>query len=203
MKGVVHEEGTVNFKTFARILGTAASYVHELKAGGRLVLTGDGKRVKVEESRALIRATEDPAKLGVVARHAADRQAKAGEGSAAVPIAAPAATGADDDVDADPPGREGFQYWRERNERAKALASERENAVAEGKLMDAAQVEAAVAAAATTLRSRLESLPDVLGPQMAAINDEAQARATLAEAIEHALEECSRQFGNIAKQVSA
>src|SRR6185312_3772275 len=67
----------------------------------------------------------------------------------------------------------------------------------------AAKAAAAVASAATTLRSSLESLPDVLGPQLAAITDEAQARATLAEAIEHALEECSRQFSNIARQISA
>jgi hypothetical protein len=194
--------GTVNFRTFARMLGNTPSYVHALKQAGRLVLTDDGKRVKVAESQQRIRDTEDPGKVGVAARHAAARQAKAGEGAAAVAIAAPAAIDAGEDGEADPPGREGYQYWRERNERAKALASERENLVAEGKLMDAAQVEAAVAAAATTLRSRLESLPDVLGPQLAAINDEPQARATIAEAIEHALEECSRQFANIGRQVT-
>jgi hypothetical protein len=51
-----------------------------------------------------------------------------------------------------------------------------------------------VAAAATTLRTRLEALPDVLGPQLAATRDENAARALLAAEIEHALEELSREF---------
>jgi hypothetical protein len=193
----------VTFKAFARILGERSpSYVHQLKEEGRLVLSVDGKRVLVDESLARIRDTASPAHVGVAARHAADRATQPGAGAPTPPNASP--------VDAVPPeGPEpdstssGFQYWRERSEKAKALANERENAIADGKLMDAAEVEAAVAAAATTLRSRLESLPDVLGPQLAAISDEAQARATLAEAIEHALEEASRQFLALAKQGGA
>lgn len=138
--------------------------------------------------------------LVVSARHAADRKAKAGEGTAPAPAAPPAPTqrGGDDEPEATEP-HDGFQYWRKRNERAKALASERENAVADGKLLDAGEVTAAVAAAAITLRTRFEGLPDVLGPQLAGVNDEAQARALLAEAIEHALEEASRQFSVLGK----
>jgi hypothetical protein len=194
---------TATFAEFADIARFKRSYVTQLKGDDRLVLTDDGKRVRVAESLERIEATRDPSKAGVVARHAAARQPGAGEGGGTAPTTPPPPEDADDGADKDQAKTDGYQYWRERNERAKALASERDNLVAEGKLMDAAQVEAAVAAAATTLRSRLESLPDVLGPQLAAITDEGQARATLAEAIEHALEECSRQFANIAKQVAA
>lgn len=193
-----HETGTATFAQFARYLGESASWVSQLKADERLVLTEDGKRVRVAESVERIKATADPSKAGVSARHAADRGARAGEGAAV----APAAAQRDDDGEEEPEIQEtdgGFQYWRKRNEKAKALASERENAIADGKLLAAGEVTAAVAAAAITLRTRLEGLPDVLGPQLAGVNDEAQARALLAEAIEHALEETSRQFAVLAR----
>lgn len=181
----------VTFKAFARILGERSpAYVHQLKSEDRLVLTSDGKRVLVDESLARIRETASPAHEGVAARHAAARAAKvAGESDAP----------ASDDDDKPEPMSPGLQHWRERNEKAKALAAERDNAVAEGKLMDAAEVEAAVAGATTTLRSRLEGLPDVLAPQLAAASDEGEVRAVLAEAIEHALEEVSRQFHALAR----
>jgi hypothetical protein len=203
------EQGTANFKRFARTIGVAPSYVAQLKDEGRLVLTDDGKRVRVAESIARIKASADPAKAPVAARHAANREARAGVAAVAAPIAPPAPAQPQDattiEATAGDLDREssGFSYWRSRNEKAKALASERENAVADGKLLDAGEVTAAVAAAITTLRTRFESLPDVLGPQLAGVNDEAQARALLAEAIEHALDEAARQFSNLAKQVTA
>lgn len=198
---------TASFKDFARIARVRASYVSQLKAEGRLVLTETGKAVRVAESLALILATRDPAKAAVAARHEAARTAKVGEGAGGAPIAAPGATAAADaGAGEDPPGADeadsrdtGYQHWRTRNERAKALASERDNAQAEGKLLAAADVEAAIAAAATQLRTRLESLPAILGPQLVAITDEAQLIATLAETIEHTLEELSRQFAAIGR----
>ena len=60
-------------------------------------------------------------------------------------------------------------------------------------------VLAAVSGAMATLRQRFESLPDILGPQLAACADETQTRTLLAESIEHALEEAARQFLNISK----
>jgi hypothetical protein len=190
-------DGTASFKGFAHILGERSpSYVTQLKAEGRLVLTPDGKRVKVAESLALIRETADPSKAGVAARHEAARQ-----GQASAPAAPPPGGDGDDgDSEGDGDGHgQGYQHWRERNERAKALAAERDNAIADGKLFDAAEVEAVVADAVTVLRGRLEALPDILGPQLAAETDEGRARALIAESIEHALEETARQFANIAK----
>jgi hypothetical protein len=191
---------TASFAGFARILGVKPQAVTALRHADRLVLTPDGKRVLVLESQQRLVATADPSKAGVVARHAAARQASAGDGEA--PPAGgqpPHASEPDDDTHA----TTGYQHWKERNERAKALAGERDNLIAEGKLMDAGEVAAAVAAATTQLRARLEGLPNVLGPQLAAIHDEGEARAILAEAIEHALEETARQFSILAKQVTA
>lgn len=188
------EPQTASFAGFARQLGVKPQAVTALRHAGRLVLTPDGKRVLVLETQQRLAATADPSKAGVVARHAAARQATAGEGAAQPTI------GADDAADDLAAASTGYQHWRERNERAKALAGERDNLIAEGKLMDAAEVASAVASATTQLRTRLESLPDVLGPQLAAIHDEGQARAVLAEAIEHALEETARKFSSIAKQ---
>lgn len=194
------EKETASFAGFARILGVKPQAVTALRHADRLVLTPDAKRVLVIESQQRLAATADPSKAGVVARHAAARQATAGEGATQPSqgdTAPPSESG--DDTHASV----GFQHWRERNERSKALAGERDNLIAEGKLMDAGEVAAAVAAATTQLRARLEGLPNVLGPQLAAINDEGQARAVLAESIEHALEETARQFSNLAKQVAA
>lgn len=196
---------TASMAGFARLLGVKPSAVTALRHAGRLVLTADGKRVQVAASQQRIRDTADPSKAGVVARHVAERAAKvASEPAAASVSTAPAAGAGDDDNATDAPiGNTDYQSSRARREHYQALEAQRAYEVAMGKLMDAHEVASAVASAATTLRTRLEGLPDVLGPQLAAITDEAQARATLAEAIEHALEEASRQFSNIAKAVTA
>jgi hypothetical protein len=196
----VTEPQTASFAGFARLLGVKPQAVTALRHAGRLVLTADSKRVLVLESQRRLAETADPGKAGVVARHAAARQASMGEGAANTADTAPAPPS---DADDESLPSTGYQHWRERNERAKALAGERDNLIAEGKLMDAGEVAAAVSAAITQLRARLEGLPNVLGPQLAAIHDEGEARATLAEAIEHALEETARQFSNLAKGVGA
>ena len=68
-----------------------------------------------------------------------------------------------------------------------------------GKLIVAADVVAAVADSAVTLRTRLESFPDQLAPQLAAMADEQQVRAMLAEQIEILLGELSGKFSEIGK----
>lgn len=179
---------TATLAEFARLANRKRSYITELKATGRLAMTDDGKRVRVAESLALIAATRDPSKAGVVARHEAAREA-AGATAAAAPASAPPREESEDED-----GSDGYQHWRKRNERAKALAAERDNRLRDGELLEAADVTATASAAIVTLRNRLESLPDVLGPQLAAEQDEGRVRALLAETIEHALEETSRQF---------
>jgi len=206
----VTSPATASFAEFARILGCRRGWVTQLRKDDRLVLTDDGKAVRVAESLARVRATRDGTRAGVAARHAAARAGA--QDNAPPPPSAPddaeAAPEADPEPSADAAAAagfvdEGFQYWRRRGEKAKALAQERQNALAEGKLLDAGEVTASIASAVTSLRVRLETLPDTLGPQLAAIDDEARARALLAEAIEHVLEELSRQFAAVAKAEGA
>jgi hypothetical protein len=187
------------FREFARIAGFKPGYITQLRKDDRLVLTPDGKHVRVQESIERIEATKDPTRIGVVKRHAAERAAK-GAAAPSAPGAEPAA-GNETEGDDEPEGdkQSGYQYWRERGERAKALSAERENDVAEGKLMIAADVEQHIAAAATVLRTKLESLPDALAPELAAMSDESKVRATLASRIGEALNEISRQFAAAAK----
>ncbi len=193
---------TASFAEFAGIARVKRSYVTQLKADGRLVLTDDRKRVRVAESLARIEATRDPSKAAVAARHAADRAAADTSTAAPGTIAPPPQSGAVDDGSDGAPVSTGYAYWRERTEQAKALAAERENSVAEGKLLYANETIGVVSAAVTTLRTRLEAMRDVLAPQVAAISDEGQVRALLAEAIEHTLEEAARQFSALAKEAA-
>lgn len=68
-----------------------------------------------------------------------------------------------------------------------------------GKLMQAGEVLAVVSNAAVTLRTRLESFPDQLAPQLASMSDEQQIRAILADNIEILLGELSAQMASIGK----
>lgn len=174
---------------FARLEGWRKSYATQLRKDGRLIMvsTPDGDRVDVVASRALIEATKDPSKRAVAERHAAERAAsETPTGGAEVAEAEPAATA-------------GFQHWRERSERAKALAAERELALAEGQLTSTAEVAAAISDGVSMLRTRLEALPDTLGPQLAAEPDEGRCRALLAEAIEDLLGDLARKLSTMAK----
>lgn len=202
---------TASFREFADLVPCKPSWVTALRQSDRLVLTDDGKRVRVQESLQRIEDTRDHARVGVVARHAAARAAKgatiAGHAVAAdVPAVAaesPSIPSAlEGEVETPAPAKDSsmFQHWRERGERAKALAAERENAIAEGKLMDAAIVVDAVKSHVASLRAGLESLPDFLAPQLVGVREEPKVRALIADAIEQRLAELSRQFGAIAKE---
>ena len=188
---------TATLSEFADLARYKRSYVTQLKAAGRLVLTDDGKRVRVAESLQRIRDSADPSKAGVAARHAAVREAAAAQ---PVPAAEPDAALDLDDADS---ASGTYSEARARREHYQALSAKRDYEVSIGKLMDADQVCAAVASAATVLRTRLEALPDILGPQLAAETDETRIHAHLAETIEHALGEVARQFSALAKTEAA
>lgn len=72
-----------------------------------------------------------------------------------------------------------------------------------GTLMDAADVRAVVANAATTLRTRLELLPDQLAPQLAAQPDENTVRAILANEIEALLADLAAGFTSLQRSGAA
>jgi len=172
---------TMRLKEFATHLGCAPSYVTKLKQAGRLVLD-DAGRVKVAESQALIEASRDPAKRAVADRHAEERGAE---------LAAGATPSQDDRIGST------YQAARAIKEKYLAMAARRDYETSIGKLLDAGEVRAALFSAVTTLRTRLESIPEEIGPQLAAIRDERQAVAMMTDAIERALSDLAREFSSI------
>lgn len=164
---------------FAREIGVGRSRVHALKEAGRLVMVGD--LVDVEASKARINATRSPA-------HDEQATAKVGAGETA-----PSPPQADDKIG------NSYQAARAVKERYLALEAKRAYEVACGQLMRADEVAAKAADAATTLRTRLETLPDQLAAQMGGHLDEAQRRAVAADIIESILSGLAADFAKIAK----
>ena len=183
----------MKLREFAAHLGKKASYITLLKSTGRLVLSADGKRVCVAESIQRISNTMDPSKSGVAAYHASKRGEGEGGSSPDGEIIVPELTGFELPVD------RSYQGSRARREHFAALSAERDYKMSMGTLMHADDVLPAVAGAISTLRQRLEALPDILAPQLTACGDESQARILLADTIEHALEEAARQFLQLSK----
>jgi hypothetical protein len=189
------KEKGVRAADFARLLGCKRSYVSQLRTAGRLVLDADGL-ILPEASRARMLETRDPAKAAVAARHAAARGQGLGEVAPEAPAAAqaPAEPPSPPAADADPAG---YQDWRTRTERAKALAAERDLALTVGELMRTEDVRHAVAGAFTQVRASLEALPDLLAPALVVIRDEPAMRARLADEIESVLAEASAALANL------
>jgi len=188
----------LGFADFARHVGMKPSYITQLKKEGRLVLTDDGKAVRVVESVQRINETRDPSKQGVADRHAATR-------ATTTERATP--TPEEPSAPPEPPQESArigntYQAARAVKERYLAMSAKRDYEIAIGRLMDADDVKRFVADAVVTLRTRLESLPDVLAPQLAAVSDENIARTLIAEGIEHALEECATAFRQASKDTA-
>ncbi|NLA68086.1 MAG: hypothetical protein GX856_07570 [Gammaproteobacteria bacterium] len=193
---------TLGFRKFAELQGWRPSYVTELKGRGHLVLTEDGRQVRVPESLQLLADLRDPAKIGVAARHAAAR----------AEAAPPAGTDDPADADADPGYPTDVVTDSHARRRAKALAdkaetdakaAERDYRLSMGELLEAADVEQTVRSAATTFRGALENLPNTLAPELSSLADEGRVRVVLAEAFEHVLEELSRVFAKIGRAEGA
>lgn len=199
---------TEGLREFASRLGCKPGYVTQLKEGGRLVLTEDGRRVRVAESLRLIDATRDPSKEGVRARHAAARGHDK-ENAPSVAAAGPegprtTADAADEPIDPEEPIANNPHSMR----RSKALADKeealarkalREEQIEMGQLLVKTEVLTAVTDGVTQLRSELERLPPSLAPRLAAIADEDEVLSMLRDAIERALEQLVRKFSEIGK----
>lgn len=153
---------------FARRQGIARSRVTAYKNAGRLVMEGD--KVNVESSIARINATRDGARDHQSPRHPSAGGAGQGDEAPLPPI----------------PTRIDAQA---RKEHLAAELLQIDLDERRGKLLVAADVASVLADAATTLRTRLESLPETLAPQLAPVADEQQIRALLADHIETALGE--------------
>lgn len=167
----------LTLKEFAALARIQPSYCTQLKREGRLVLTDDGKQVRVAESLARIEATRDPSKAGVAARHAEVRGEVAMTGHVA-PAGAPAAA---DDADEDGAGM-GYSYQNSKAKR-EHYAAEREHMLYRkeaGELMEASLVVSAFADAGAVVRTRVESWQSNVAPRLVGL-DEAAIRAVLAD----------------------
>ena len=90
-----------------------------------------------------------------------------------------------------------FTDHKEHGEKYKALMAQMDYEERCRSLVKADDMRAVVITAGTSLRTRLEVLPDTLAPQLAAATDEHQVKAILAAEIEAALAELSHQFGKL------
>lgn len=184
-------------------MGVQKSYVTKLGQQGRLVETADGQ-VDIDATLRRVRETADPNRDDVSARHTAQRGADAGHGAqndagVGQPYqpAQKSAQSASDGVGSS------YQASRAVKERYLALQAKRDYELACGQLMRADDVAAAVSSAATTLRTRLESLPDQLAAQLGPHLDETQRRSAAADLIETILTGLSADFAKLAKDAHA
>jgi len=178
---------TITQAAFARHIGMSKSYVTALKQAGRLVMTEDGKRVRVAESLARIDATKDPNRDDVKARHAA---ARAGN-SETVPV-----------VPDDPAGErigKSFSAARAVKEKYNALRAKLDYEREFGTVVPTDDVHRTALDAGATLRATMENIPDQLAPQLTAISDREEIHGLLTEHIEHALRETSRKLASMGK----
>ena len=173
---------------FAARYGCTQPHVTGLRKAGRLVMTGDGKRILYAESVARIEATRDPAKLAVAQRHA-DARGTSLDGAPPPAAEAPPAASADHN----------YQDARAKREHYAALQEELNYRKSAGELIELAQVVAAGADIMTVLRNALESAPDTLAPRLAAIGDEQQIRAVLAEEVELILGAASERLAEMGR----
>lgn len=161
---------TLTLSAFAGYLGCVKSYVTKLKHADRLVLTPDGRQVKVAESLARIRDTADPAR-----------------GAPALPTETPPAGDAAEPTDS-------YQAARAVKERYLALSAKRDYEIACGKLLEASHVERYLANAVVILRTRIEAIATLLGPQLAAESDVDRCIALLADEHERCLSDLVDHF---------
>jgi hypothetical protein len=193
MKIIVAADGTLSKSEFAAYLNVKRGYVTQLITAGRVVLTDDGQRVRVAESVELINATRDPSRQGTVDRHAANRAAA----QQPAPQPPPPTGDITQELKTDKAGSL-YQASKALREKYNAMAAKRDYEISTGELLRAADVARIVATAATIVRARLEAMPDILSPQLAAETDEQRCRTALLDHVELTLAELSRQFQKLA-----
>lgn len=174
---------------FARLVNRKPGYISQLKTAGVLVMTGDGRRVRVRESLAALEANRNPSFDGVAARHEAERRAKAAA------AAQPAPPVEEDEEDGGLSVTEANRLLKIASAREKQIdveLAEMKLKRERGELLHAADVRAACAAAATEARHGFERMVEALAPRLAATSDEHRIRELLHDDISHTLEAFAR-----------
>jgi len=195
------DEVTEKFSAFARRLDVRPSYITKLRHDGRLVLTDDGKRVKVAESIARIEETRDENRDDVRARHAKEKKKKAGA-SMEVGPPAPQASALAPPEKKPRAERSKFSDYRTRKMLADAELAEMERDKIRGTLVQLDTVRAAGVEVGTALRAALENMPDQLAPLVAATMDEDRCRQILQDHLEAILKEAGAKIERLGQQLA-
>lgn len=178
---------------FARRLNVRPSYVTKLKDHDRLILTEDGKRVRVAESLARIEETRDENRDDVGARHAKEKADKA-----AAPV-----DQANLPLEKRPRAeRSHFTQYRTRKMLADAELAEMERDKIRGTLVETDSVTAAGIEIGTALRAALENLPDQLAPRLASVSDEDRCRQILQDYLDEILKETAAKIERLGQSLA-
>jgi hypothetical protein len=170
-------ENIVTKSEFARILNKKPSYVTHLGKYGRLVYDETGKKIVVDASLKLIEDSKDLSKGGVALRHEKARAEK---------IA---------DIESDDDIVEGsYNDYKTQHEKFKALRAKQEYEQSTGLLLIAEDVLRAITNAASIIRNRFESQPDILAEQLAAESDATRIKSMMRDYNESFLTELSQLF---------
>ncbi len=177
-------EETCTRSEFAKSKGWSASYVTELIKNDRLVLTADGKRIRVGASLERLAQTKDPSKSGVAARHAAKRESEV-----------PAPQSGELDLPMEPAAPD-YQSAKAKKEHYLALKAEQDYLVSAKELLHAGDVRKTLADVTNQIRLRFEQLPAVLASQVveAASRGESEVRVLLDAELRRALADLVRGF---------
>lgn len=177
---------------FAKLRGCAPSYVTKLKDQGRLVLTADGKRIKVKETLALIDQTAGN-RHDVAERHETTRQetqeapwTKKTASSEPIPRGAqkkPAKGTAQDEEHKETLKEAQRLKLMAESRRVQALADkeEMERDRLAGDLIAREDVDASMKFIGATVRGLLDVFPDQVAPLVGPVTDLNEVHAMLGE----------------------
>lgn len=167
---------------YAKQKGYSRSYISQLKSKGHIVM--HGKMVDTAATDALIEENKDFAKQGVADRHARER-GEGGEKKQELETLNENANAI-------------YNRARAIKEKHRAFKEEDETKIRRGQLLETERAVNVIANAVTVIRTRLETLPDLLAPRCAAETDEVIIRQVMFEQVEALLEELHRQFKKLA-----
>jgi hypothetical protein len=163
---------------YARYRGCRRSYITQLAYQGRLVLTGDGRLVKVHESDRRIEDSRDPSKEGVRERWAADR-ATAHATQLALEAAGDETPAPSAQVGASAVQTPSLMDVRRELITEQAAASKLKRLELEGRLIDRETVRRTVFEKTRVARNAILGLSERLPPLLAAESSEVKIRDML------------------------
>lgn len=204
---------------FADLLGVSRGYVSQLVSSNRLVLSADGKLVRVRESLDLLAVTASVDKVGVAAKHALERMAKGGssdnvlaniiemKASAARTSEARGAPAPSPPPRQSPPldvvgnPLDAYNQARAANEVKRGRQMDLDYARDEGQLIGRDGTIKAVADLAAATRSAIERLPDRIATVLAAETDPNKVYAMLQSELDALCNTLSQQAETLARRV--